>query len=124
MILGRFVIVGAVALVLSTGAWAHKGGNHGTANRALDGNKNPYSGDADAASAGKKLYGQYCQGCHGVSGHGLGSNPSLKMAAKKDSAGRLFDVITHGVESKGMPGWSQLPEKQRWQIVTYVQTLK
>jgi mono/diheme cytochrome c family protein len=114
----------ALAALLSSGAWAHKGGKHGTKNAALDAKKNPYAGNADAVEAGRKSYGRYCGGCHGGSAQGAGKNPGLITAAKKDSAGKLFDVITHGVVDKGMPAWPQLPEKERWQIVTYLQSLK
>ena len=124
MILRRLATSIALAALLSTGAWAHKGGKHGAHNAAEDAKKNPYAGDADAAQAGKKMYNRYCSGCHGDSAPGVGNNPGLTMAAKHDSAGHLFDVITNGVVSKGMPAWSQLPEQQRWQIVTYLQTLK
>ena len=120
----RIVSVAILSGALSTGVWAHKGGKHGTRSRVTDGNENPYAGDASAAQAGKRLYAQYCQGCHGAKGQGVGQNPGLKTAAKQDSASRLFDIITHGVVSKGMPAWSQLPEQQRWQIVTYLQKLK
>ena len=85
---------------------------------------NPYESNATAAQAGKKLYSRYCGACHGGSAQGVGKNPGLKSAAKRDSAAQLFDVITNGVINKGMPAWSQLPEQQRWQIVTYLQTLK
>lgn len=114
-----------LAAALSTSAaFAHKGGKHGTHNRAVDAVKNPYAGDPSAAESGQKLYGKYCAACHGGSAQGVGKNPGLITAAKHDSAGKLFNVITKGVESKGMPSWSQLPDQQRWQIVTYLQTLK
>lgn len=113
-----------LVLTFSPAALAHKGGKHGNPNSASDAMKNPYAGDESAAAAGKKLYGRNCAGCHGASAQGAGQNPGLLTAAKKDSAGRMFNVITHGNEAKGMPAWSQLPEQQRWQIVTYLQSLK
>jgi len=37
--------------------------------------------------------------------------------------GEIFWVITNGVVRRGMPSWSRLPEIQRWQIVTYLESL-
>jgi mono/diheme cytochrome c family protein len=40
------------------------------------------------------------------------------------SDGEVFWFITTGAPDKGMPSWSTLPERQRWQIVTYLKSLK
>ena len=37
--------------------------------------------------------------------------------------GALFWFITKGDVKDGMPAWAGLPEKERWQIVTYLKTL-
>jgi glucose/arabinose dehydrogenase len=37
--------------------------------------------------------------------------------------GEVFWFITKGDKDNGMPSWANLPEKQRWQIVTYVQSM-
>jgi hypothetical protein len=37
--------------------------------------------------------------------------------------GEIFWVVTNGVVRHGMPSWSKLPEAQRWQIVTFLQSL-
>ncbi len=37
--------------------------------------------------------------------------------------GELFWFITTGEPKNGMPSWARLPERQRWQIVSYVKAL-
>ena len=86
---------------------------------------NPLHGDADAEHAGKKNFEKLCAGCHGPDGKGATHYPSLRSAkAKKASDASLFNVITKGVPAKGMPGFSQLSETERWQIVSYLRSLK
>jgi glucose/arabinose dehydrogenase/mono/diheme cytochrome c family protein len=86
--------------------------------------KNPYSGQEDAAEAGRKLYARNCASCHGKSGNGTGKTPSL-VEGRLDSVtpGALFWFITRGDKENGMPAWASLPTKQRWQIVTYIQSM-
>ena len=86
--------------------------------------KNPYAGQEEAAQAGKELYTRDCRSCHGQLGHGTGNVPSL-VDGKLDSvtAGEVFWFITRGDKENGMPAWASLPAKQRWQIVTYVESL-
>jgi glucose/arabinose dehydrogenase len=86
--------------------------------------KNPYAGDDAAAQAGKPLYAKYCRSCHGIVGKGTGNVPSL-VDGKLDSVkpGEVFWFITRGDLENGMPSWAQLPESQRWQIVTYVTSM-
>src|ERR1700680_2524127 len=87
--------------------------------------KNPYAGGEEAAQAGKKLYARNCQSCHGKLGKGTGSVPSLG-GGRLDSVtrGEVFWFITRGDKDNGMPGWASLPAKQRWQIVTYVESVR
>ena len=40
------------------------------------------------------------------------------------SDGEVFWFITNGATDKGMPSWSALSERQRWQLVTYLKSLK
>src|SRR5215469_5201158 len=85
--------------------------------------KNPYSGDAQAAAGGRKLFAQNCAQCHGNNLQGIGPAPSLMTApVKSASPGELFWFITNGDLNKGMPSWSQLPKQQRWQIVTFLES--
>ena len=86
--------------------------------------KNPYAGQEEAAQEGKKLYARNCLSCHGEQGKGTGNVPSL-VDGKLDSVapGEVFWFITRGDKDNGMPAWASLPAKQRWQIVTYVESL-
>jgi hypothetical protein len=36
----------------------------------------------------------------------------------------LFYILSNGVVRKGMPVWSKLPEPQRWQLVSYIKSLR
>src|ERR1700731_2191790 len=87
--------------------------------------KNPYAGQEKAAQAGRKLYARNCQSCHGKLGKGTGNVPSV-VGGKLDSVtpGEVFWFITRGDKDNGMPGWASLPAKQRWQIVTYVESVR
>ncbi len=86
--------------------------------------KNPYVGQADAVTAGKSLYARNCLSCHGRSGQGTGNVPSLIDGKMEGVApGEVFWFITQGDKDNGMPSWAALPEKQRWEIVSYVATM-
>ncbi len=85
--------------------------------------KNPYTGNATAASAGKKLYAQDCAQCHGNNLQGMGPAPALDTTSVRQAkAGELFWFISTGKLTSGMPGWSQLPKQQRWQLVTFLES--
>ena len=85
---------------------------------------NPLAGDAQAAQAGAKLFARECAACHGDNGEGLGKAPALKRAdVGQAPPGALFWVLENGALWQGMPSFAHLPEAQRWQIITYVQTL-
>lgn len=50
--------------------------------------------------------------------------PSLLADEVQQAApGALFWLLTNGVVRHGMPVWSKLPEPQRWQLVSYIQSL-
>lgn len=85
--------------------------------------KNPYSGSATAATAGKKLTVQNCAQCHGNNLQGMGPAPALDTASVRNAKpGELFWFISTGKIASGMPSWSNLPKQQRWQIVTFLQS--
>jgi glucose/arabinose dehydrogenase/cytochrome c5 len=85
---------------------------------------NPFSGKQDAIAAGQAVYQRSCAVCHGASGEGVGEMPSLaRGAAQKASDGEVFWFVTRGNVANGMPSWSGLPEKTRWQIVSFIKSL-
>src|SRR6266851_2623883 len=87
--------------------------------------KNPFEGDPQAVAAGGKLFQQHCVECHGEKAGGTKKGPSLlHEEVRQATPGALFWVLTNGVVRRGMPVWSKLPEQQRWQIVTFLRSLK
>jgi mono/diheme cytochrome c family protein len=87
--------------------------------------KNPLAGRAAAAAAGKKLYAQDCAQCHGNNRQGMGPAPAPALNTphvRNAKAGELFWFITTGKTSSGMPSWSSLPQQDRWQVVTFLQS--
>jgi mono/diheme cytochrome c family protein len=80
---------------------------------------------ADSGASGQPLYERHCASCHGATGQGTGNIPSLTTAiVKSASPGELFWFISKGDPSDGMPSWEQLPEKQRWQIVSFLKAFE
>src|SRR5262245_28545787 len=90
--------------------------------------KNPVKGVGNA----KKNVETNCVTCHGASGKGDGPaaaalpppKPADWTSAKiqAESDGELFWKISNG--RGAMPPWKHLPEKDRWEIVNYIRTLK
>jgi len=112
----------AVVLLGSFSLWA-QGSSFRHAPPSAAQAKNPFAGNAEAAAGGKKVYAQNCAQCHGNNLQGMGPAPTLISASVKNApAGDLFWFITNGDLNKGMPGWSQLPKPQRWQVVTYLES--
>src|SRR5580693_7203630 len=94
--------------------------------------KNPFRGKPDAIAAGKKIYGTYCNVCHGDKGKGdgiaaagLNPKPADHSAAKfqKQSDGAIYWKLTTG--RAPMASYDKtLTVTQRWQVVNYMRTLK
>jgi len=85
---------------------------------------NSYAGQAGATQAGRELYSAHCVACHGRNAEGNGSAPALAHGAVQLATdGEVFWFITKGDVPNGMPSWATLPKQQRWQIVSYVQSL-
>jgi mono/diheme cytochrome c family protein len=85
---------------------------------------NPLVKDKEAVPAGKVLFEEHCAECHGGNALGTRKAPSLRAGEVQSAPpGAVFWILTNGVVRKGMPVWSKLPEPQRWQLVTYVQSL-
>lgn len=86
--------------------------------------RNPLEDDPEAVAAGKILFEDHCQECHGSSGQNGKHGPNLRVPEVQNAPpGTLFWVLSGGVVRKGMPVWSKLPEAQRWQLVRYLKSL-
>lgn len=89
------------------------------------GQRNPYAGQGSAVAAGAKLYRTNCGSCHGIGGRGNGNIPALNSGATQSAPdGEVFWFITKGAIKNGMPSWAGLPVQKRWQLVTYLKSLK
>src|SRR6202166_4169361 len=87
--------------------------------------KNPYAGQQAAVTAGSRLYAMNCGSCHGIKGRGTGNIPPLAQGPTQSASdGEVFWFITTGSVNNGMPSWASLSEQKRWQIVTYLKSLK
>jgi mono/diheme cytochrome c family protein len=133
----RVFILGLCAGLLVSAVAVSSRGQNGAASARFDyrelGNvpekarlrNNPMERDPKAVPVGKKLFGQHCAECHGSRGEGSKKAPSLQAEEVQQAApGALFWILTNGVVRRGMPVWSKLPEPQRWNLVSYIQTLK
>ncbi len=121
----RALIAGAILLPAAVLVAADVDAKFHNAPASAQAMKNPYEGQTAAADAGKELYARDCLSCHGRQGQGTGNVPSL-VDGKLDTVtpGEVFWFITKGSKDNGMPSWAQMPEKQRWQVVTYVKSMK
>ena len=89
------------------------------------GERNPFEKRRDAVAAGKKLFEVHCAQCHGRAGRLGTRGPSLRAEAIRHATpGALFWILSNGVVRHGMPDWSKLPGPERWQIVTFLESLK
>ena len=87
--------------------------------------QNPYAGQPAAVAAGSKLYATNCAACHGANGQGTGNIPPISEGPTQTVPdGEVLWFITTGSVKNGMPAWASLPEEQRWQIVTFLKSLK
>ncbi|RNL93527.1 cytochrome c [Sinomicrobium pectinilyticum] len=95
--------------------------------------KNPLAMDSlsveDNLGDGKELFDIYCAVCHGEKGDGQGvlvkrekflGVPSY--ADREITEGSIYHVIYYGLNSMGSYA-AQLNEKERWQVVMYVEEL-
>jgi mono/diheme cytochrome c family protein len=86
--------------------------------------KNPLANDPDAVAAGRALFEEHCEECHGKEGLGGKKAPSLRAEEVQNvPPGTIFWILTNGIVRKKMPVWSKLPEPQRWQLVSYLKSL-
>jgi mono/diheme cytochrome c family protein len=95
---------------------------------------NPVPPSPASIAAGRALYQQHCQVCHGVSGLGdgplgLSLNPrpadlTLHTIPGVHSDGKLYDWITNGYAGSVMPAWKErLSDTHRWDLVNFLRTM-
>lgn len=95
--------------------------------------RNPFSGSADAARAGLRLYRVHCVSCHGAPGvdpgdGGASLNPPApgltlpRVQARPDA--ELRWIVANGVRMTGMPAFGpSRSEAEIWQLVAAVRRL-
>lgn len=94
--------------------------------------KNPLTDIASAADSGKITYKKICSVCHGNSGKGdgiaaagLATRPADHTSAfvQAETDGELFWELSNG--HAPMPPYKTiLSEKQRWQLICFIRTLR
>ena len=95
---------------------------------------NPLTPDERTLAAGRAIFKQKCQKCHGPGGLGDGpdadpdatdmdlTNPKR---AERNTDGIVFYKVSNGRSSPKMPSFKdELNEQQIWMVVTYVQSLR
>src|ERR1700681_4082175 len=85
---------------------------------------NPMADNPDAVAAGRRLYDQTCQACHGGEGRG-DRGPALTTGTFPHGSedDDIFRNIRNGIVGSGMPGFSILTADQIWQVVSYIRSL-
>jgi mono/diheme cytochrome c family protein len=121
----RVLVFGALVPLVAVAAWARVGTLVQQAPPRAKALSNPFEGQERALRAGAKLFARECATCHGPDGIGITKAPPLNQAEVHEaSPGALFWILRNGSRKRGMPSFAHLPEPQRWQIVTYLKTLK
>lgn len=92
--------------------------------QAAERQENPLAGQQAAIAAGRRLYEQTCQSCHGGDGRG-GRGPALATGVFRRGGedGQLFRTIRNGIAGTGMPPFSRLSPDQVWQLIAYLRSL-
>lgn len=68
--------------------------------------------------AGKKLYSQHCQTCHGADLKGTGNNPGLTEIEKRFTPASLYEQINNG--RRMMPSFRHLQEQDKSALIAYL----
>jgi copper transport protein len=86
---------------------------------------NPIERTPDSVAAGKLIYDNNCQVCHGADGKGGNRAADLTLHVPAHGDGTLFFWISEGLpldsERKDMPSWKdRLSATGRWNVVNYL----
>lgn len=86
--------------------------------------QNPFAGNPTAIAAGKVLFSQVCQACHGPEARGDRA-PSLVSGnlPHGNRDGMIFANIRSGIPGTEMPAFSQFSTEQTWQLVAYLRSI-
>jgi PQQ-dependent dehydrogenase (methanol/ethanol family) len=86
--------------------------------------RNPLSDRPEAAAAGRRLFDQTCQSCHGPGGQGDRA-PALNSGrfVHGDADADLFHAIRAGIAGSQMPPFANLSDDQIWELVAYIRSL-
>ena len=134
----------AAGLVLAAAGMAAPGGGEPQAQRAANAwqlppdaaqTTNPLTVDDTVLAAGKKVFTDKCQKCHGAKGLGDGPDADPEHAedmdltnpkrADRNPDGVVFYKVSNGRKNPKMPSFKdELSKEQIWTVVSYVQTLR
>ena len=100
-----------------------------------DTKKSPLTVDANVLAAGKAVFKDKCERCHGPAGIGDGpdADPDRReemdltnpKRADRNSDGVVFYKVWNGRRRPKMPAFKEeLTEQQAWSVVAYAQTLR
>jgi len=89
-----------------------------------DTTRNPLGSSPAAVAAGRAVFDQTCQACHGPGATG-DRGPALNTGAfsRGSEDGDLFHTIREGLPGTQMPPFSGLTDQQVWQVVSYLRSL-
>lgn len=134
-----FGVVTTVAAIWATpmlGAQAKPGSSSGwTLGPDAETLKNPQTASEKVLAAGKAVFKDKCERCHGPGGLGDGPDadpdapPEMDLTNAKRAArnpdGVVFYKVMNGRRKPKMPVFKEeLSEEQVWAVVAYVQTLR
>ncbi len=94
---------------------------------------------ADLRETGRRVYGQYCVGCHGARGDGKGEAASDLLVQPRDFTSGIFKfkssrremmpsdddilkVLNGGVALTSMPSFRLLPDPEKRAVLAYIKT--